>query len=218
MLLGTFVEELLFPIPSLLVLLPAGVAAEVQGMGLVYLTFLAVLSATGRVLGALVVYWLSDKIEDLALSKGRKLFGYGHADIERLGTRLSGTKRDWWVLFLLNVAPGVPPVVPIACGFLKVDLRMFITTTFFGNIISTGTLLYIGYTGLQIARAFEKAELAWQVVMVIAALVITLWLLIRHMRNRRKTVKQSESVQQESAQGVKVKPRASAGPKRSVKR
>lgn len=190
---GTFIEELIFPIPSLLVLIPAGAAAEVQGFGLWYLALLAIISAGGRVLGAAVLYWFSDKIEDALLSKGRRLFGYSHDDIERLGSRLSGTKKDWFILFALNVAPGVPPVIPIACGFLKVRFDTFVTATFFGNIFSTGVLLYAGYAGLQVVKTLHSAEVAGQIFIGLIAAAVAVWVVRRYQKKTKKQSKPDKS-------------------------
>lgn len=184
---GTFIEELFTPIPSFLVLVPAGAAAKVQDVAVWYLTVLAVISAAGRLLGAILLYWLADKFEDVLLGKGRNLFGYNHDDIENLGTRLSGTKRDWLVLLLLNMLPFIPPVIPLACGFLKVRFVMFATTTFFGNIVSAASVLAIGYAGLQVASEIRQLELAGQILMGIVVAGVAVWLVWRYLRSKRKS-------------------------------
>lgn len=168
-----------------MVLVPAGAAAEVQGVGVLYLGFLAVLSGAGRALGAAVVYWLADKLEDLLLGKNRKLFGYSHADVEKLGARLSGTRRDWWVLFLLNVFPAMPPVLPIACGFLKVRFFMFLSATFLGNIISALPLLAAGYAGVQIAAAVSRLELYTQIILGALVVAVLAWAVYYYKTKRR---------------------------------
>lgn len=189
---GTFIEELFTPIPSFLVLVPAGAAAKVQDVAVWYLAVLAVISAAGRLLGAILLYWLADKFEDVLLGKGRKLFGYNHDDVENLGTRLSGTKRDWLVLLLLNMLPFIPPVIPLACGFLKVRFIMFATTTFFGNIVSAASVLAVGYAGLQVATAIRQFELAGQVLMGIVVAGAAAWLIWRYAKSKKKPHKSQD--------------------------
>lgn len=187
MLVGTFIEEVVSPIPSFLVLVPAGAATQAQGSGVWYLLVLAVLSGVGRIVGAVLQYWVADKSEDLLLAKKRRLFGLRHADIERLGARLGG-KRDWWVLFTVNAVPIFPiALLALACGFLKVRFWLFVTATFFGTIINAVIYLLIGYGGVQAAGALRNLELASQIMLIIVV-VLVVWAAIYYWRKRRITV------------------------------
>lgn len=187
MFLGTFVEEVISPIPSFLVLIPAGAAAQVQGVAVWYLGVLAIFSGLGRVLGAAILYWLGDKFEDVLLAKNRKLFGYSHEDVEGFGARLSGKGRDWLLIFSINAIPVIPiALLPLACGFLKVRFKMFITATFFGTIINAIVYMGIGYAGLAAATALQSIETAGQIILVLLAAAFLAWLLWRWRKRRAR--------------------------------
>ena len=84
MLIGAFLEEIVSPIPSFVVLIPAGAAAEVQGVGLWYLVPLGLIGATGRVLASIILYAVADKAEDWLFGKGRRFFWRDTQEARRL--------------------------------------------------------------------------------------------------------------------------------------
>jgi len=163
----------LSPIPSFVVLIPAGAAAAVQNIPLWYLPVLGVLAAAGRILGALLLYWVADKFEDKLLGGGRKFFGFSHGDVERFGRRLKH-HHDWLALFMFNAIPVVPvALLSLTCGFIKLPLRTFITATFLGTIVNAVFYLGIGYGGLKTAATMQNLELATEITtgLIIAAIV-----------------------------------------------
>jgi membrane protein DedA with SNARE-associated domain len=168
-----------------MILVPAGAAAEAQGLAPWYLLVLVVLSALGRIAGASILYWLADKFEDrLLTSPGRRFFGISHKQIEQFGQRLGRAgHRDWIVLFLMNALPIFPAaVLSLACGFVKVHFRMFLACTFFGTMVNALIYLAIGYAGFRTAEALRNIEIATQVVMVVLLVAIVAWVI----RKRRK--------------------------------
>jgi len=185
--IGTFVEELLSPIPSFLVLIPTGAAAEARHAGIAYLLLLMVLSACGRIIAALILYWLADKFEDKLLANGRRFFGVSHAEVERVGQKLGKKrKRDWIILFLMNAVPIFPTAaLSVTCGFLKVRMRLFIFCTFFGTMINSLIYMLIGYGGFKAATALNGLELASQIVLGIMLMTGAIWL-VRSRRRRTK--------------------------------
>jgi len=95
--LGSFTEELISPIPSFVVMIPAGAAAQVQNLGWWYLIPLALIGASGRVLASMILYTVADRAEDwLFGKKGRRFFGVTHQQLEGYGQRFSGTPRDFF--------------------------------------------------------------------------------------------------------------------------
>lgn len=188
---GTFVEELFSPIPSFVVLIPTGAAANTQGLGVYYLGVLAIFSAFGRIAAAVILYVLADKFEDKLLSKGRRLFGITHKEIENLGQRLgSAGKRDIVVLFAMNAVPVFPTgALSLACGFIKVRFRMFVFCTFFGTMINSLIYMAIGYYGAHAASALRSLEWATRLIAALIAVLIVLWLLRHHRRNTARAGK-----------------------------
>jgi membrane protein DedA with SNARE-associated domain len=182
---GSFIEEAISPIPSFLVMLPAGAIAHVQGVALWYLAVLGVIGAAGRVLASLLLYFLASKAEGWIFGKGRRFFGVTHKDVTRFGKRLSGTKRDWLVLFLLNAVPVLPTsLLSVACGFVKVDLRLFITATFLGTAVNDFIYMFIGYEGLQIIDALHRLDKIFQIIAGIAIVILLGWFMYYRKKKR----------------------------------
>lgn len=177
MLVGTFVEEVLSPIPAFAVLVPAGAAANVQDRPLWFLGILTVCCGIGRALGACLMYWLANKFENVILGKGRSFFGATHKDVEELGKRLTGKPaRDWSALFLMTAIPIFPGAfLSLACGFIKMRFDLFITATFAGTMVSGLFFLSIGYFGLQTLASIKNVELASQIVGGILLVLLIVW-------------------------------------------
>jgi membrane protein DedA with SNARE-associated domain len=174
---ASFIEEVVAPIPSPTVMMLSGSLAEVQGYTYAGLITLALLGAVGKTIGALLVYGVADKLEDLIVVRFGSYFDINREDISRFGAKLTGKPRDYIVLTLLRSAPFIPSsVVSVGSGLLKVPLQLYIVTTFIGTIIRDSVYLYAGYLGLQIVKDllpyFDYTETAIQVVAVLS--VVTL--------------------------------------------
>lgn len=186
MLIGTFIEEVLSPIPSFVVLVPAGAVAEAQGVAWWYLLVLALLSGVGRVAGGMLLYWVGDKLKHVALAPGREWFGLSRAKAEAAGRRVSKAKRGWLALFGMHAIPIFPiAVVALGCGFIKLRYRVFIATTFFGTLVNAIIYLSIGYAGLRAAAAVRHMETASQAVFALLAVAFVAWLVL-YYRSRRQ--------------------------------
>lgn len=180
--IGTFLEELISPIPSFLVMVPAGVAAQAQGHGVLYLIILSAIASVGRMIAGTILYYLADKLEDIIFAKNRRFFGLSHKEIEGFGKRLSSkhTKHTWLLLFALSAVPFLPTAtLSLTCGFIKIRFRTFITSNFIGSIFNGVFFLYLGYAGLETARLLSKLELVGQIVGAILVLVLIGWLVWR---------------------------------------
>jgi membrane protein DedA with SNARE-associated domain len=182
-LIGTFVEEVFSPLPSFIVLVPAGVAAQVQGQPVWYLGVLALFSGVGRIAGATILYGLADKLEDVLLRR-RSILGLNHEQVEAMGRRLSGSgRKEWWLLLLMNAIPIFPTaVLSLTCGFIKVPYRKFITATFLGTMVNALTYMTIGYAGLAAAGLLEGITWTARVVSVLVVLLVVLWFVRRRQR------------------------------------
>jgi membrane protein DedA with SNARE-associated domain len=186
-LVGTFVEEVFSPIPSFVVLVPAGAGVAAQGGGAWQLAILVLLSAIGRIAGAAILYKLADVFEDRLLMRGRKFFGLSHTEIEQFGQRLNRAgKRNWVLLFVMNALPIFPAaMLSLGCGFLKVNYRMFLACTFFGTMINALLYLLIGYGGLRTAETLRGLELATQIVVGVLTLALVVWVIRKRNERRR---------------------------------
>ncbi|EDM24261.1 DedA family protein [Caminibacter mediatlanticus TB-2] len=126
-LVGTFI-----PVPSELVLLPAGYLAAKGDMDL-FLVWLC--AALGSLSGALFNYflakWIVNKfLKDKPIIKKVNKFWYSHGKISA---------------FLAPLTPGLGQYISIPAGLSHMSLKWFIPLTFSANLIWTGFLIMIGY-------------------------------------------------------------------------
>lgn len=187
---SSFVEEIVAPIPSGPVMLVMGSLAQVQEYSLVMLFGLALVATFGKLLGALVVYVIADKTEDILLSRFAKFFGVTHAQIESFGARLGKGWRDYVLLTILRTLPFVPSVVvSFGAGALKIPLRLFIVTTIIGTILRDSFFLYLGYAGIgaaeELLNRFSTIESVLQ--MLIASMLVVAFATLVYLRFIRKS-------------------------------
>ncbi|HET9411421.1 MAG TPA: VTT domain-containing protein [Candidatus Saccharimonadales bacterium] len=191
MFIGTFLEEVFSPIPSFIVLVPAGAVAQAQGQSLIYLMLLNVISCVARVIGGLLIYYLADKLEDIIFAKGRSFWGVTHKQMEQAGEQLKQKKGSqvWLALFAMHAVPVFPSaMLSLAAGFIKVDLKTFVTSLFLGSIVSTPFYLGIGYFGLQSAALFDSLEKLTYIIAALCVIAIALfaWKTTYNRKKRNK--------------------------------
>ena len=127
LLVGTFI-----PVPSELVLLPAGYLAAIGEKNLFILWFSG---ALGSLSGALINYFLAKFIvnkflKDNLTIKKVNIFWKNHGKIS---------------VFLAPLTPGLGQYISIPAGLSHMPLRWFIPLTFSANLIWVGFMLMIGY-------------------------------------------------------------------------
>jgi len=127
LLVGTFI-----PVPSELVLLPAGYLAALHKMDL---ALVWVCAALGSLSGALINYFLAKFLvnrflKDKPVIKKVTDFWQNHGKISA---------------FLAPLTPGLGQYISIPAGLSHMPLRWFIPLTFSANLIWTGFLIMIGY-------------------------------------------------------------------------
>lgn len=146
---GTILEEIIAPIPSPFVMTSAGSIIAAQSRGLATIFLIAAIAAFGKTLGGLVFYFLADKAEDLVIKRFGRFIGFSHKEVESIGKHFNGTRADDFILIALRAIPVMPSTpISLVAGFIKLNLRTFIVSTFIGNYIRCLIFLYIGYEGL----------------------------------------------------------------------
>ncbi len=125
--IASIIEEIIAPIPSPVVMIVTGSLASVQGKAFYYLFVLTLLGAIGKVLGAVFVYFVSDRVEDMFAGVLERFFGVRHSDIESFGKRFSGSSKDYLVMFLARALPIIQSsLVSIGSGVLKIPIKIFV--------------------------------------------------------------------------------------------
>lgn len=178
--IGSFIEELIAPIPSPLVMTSSGSIAASQSWTIVGLLAVAVIGAFGKTIASYFIYVISDKGEDFVVKNLGKYIGVSHKEIEQLGSYLNKGWRDDIVLFLLRAVPIMPTApVSVICGVIKLNLRTYLVSTFFGNIVRNCFYLYLGYVSLDAVHSLEEGldsvEKIIQLLMAVVLGVATLW-------------------------------------------
>jgi membrane protein DedA with SNARE-associated domain len=187
-LIGSFVEELLAPIPSPGILLLAGSLAAMRDYGMAEVLFLIFCGSVGKTIGALCVYLIADTAENFFTGTLARFFPLSHDEIERFGKRFTGTWRDYVMLTTLRALPFVPSVlISAGSGLLKIPMRLFLVSTFFGTLVRDSIFLYIGYRGITLVNDYLHGLTSLEAFLeVVAALCIVLGLGYVYIQRRHK--------------------------------
>lgn len=144
---GAFVEELVAPIPSPIVMTLAGSVAQSQGQTVVYLGWLALIGAVGKTFGSYLLYLVVDRAGDWFLDKFGRFVGVTSEEIEQFGRLLNKGWKDDVVLVILRALPIMPTApVSIVCGLIGLNLVTYLRSTFIGTLLRNIFYLYLGYT------------------------------------------------------------------------
>lgn len=186
-LIGAFTEEVVAPIPSPFVMTLAGSLAKAQHGVWWILLWLAMVGAVGKTIGAWIIYWFTDKAEDIVIGKFGKFFGVSHKDLESIGKYFSKGGKDDLLLFVVRCIP-VMPSSPIsaACGAIRIPLKTFLWTTFAGTIVRNLFFLGLGFVGLQTAGSLTSGLETAETVIQVLAILGVLGALVFFYKKRQK--------------------------------
>ncbi len=165
-LVGTFI-----PVPSELVLLPAGYLAAKGEMNL-FLVWIC--AALGSLSGALINYFLAKYLvnkllKDKPVIKKVQKFWEHHGKISA---------------FLAPLTPGLGQYISIPAGLSHMPLRWFIPLTFSANLIWTGFLIMIGYI-FGVGDKAHKGAVYGSLVLLGGVILIASIYVMREMRKER---------------------------------
>ncbi len=168
LLVGTFI-----PVPSELVLLPAGYLAAKGDMNL-YLVW--VCAALGSLSGALINYflakWIVNKfLKDKPVIEKVTKFWNQHGKISA---------------FLAPLTPGLGQYISIPAGLSHMPLRWFIPLTFSANLIWTGFLIMIGYI-FGAGEAAHKEVVYGSLILLGGVIVIASVYVFRELKKESKS-------------------------------
>lgn len=189
---GSFLEEVLAPIPSPFVMALAGSITAAQNKPLIYIFLITVLGAIGKVFGAWVLYFGADKAEDIIFGKLGKFLGVTHSNVEKIGEKFKGNWKDILTLtFLRSIPVLLSSVVSVTCGFIKLNIKTYLIGTFLGTLIRNLFFLYLGYTGLiaskSVATGIDSAETAGKIIVVV---LMVIGLAVFYIKRNKKSKKE----------------------------
>lgn len=182
--IGSFIEELVGPIPSPLILMTVGSLISVLNRPWIDIILITALASLGKTVASYLYYVLADKAEDVLIKKFGKFLGVTHEQIESWGKRFSGTWKDDVLVFLSRAIPFFPTtIISLACGFIKQSKSSFIKTSLAGFFVRCGIYIYLGYTGM---AKYESVETGTRslgyyltITFVCIFVIILLWLYYR---------------------------------------
>lgn len=184
-LVGAFLEELVSPIPSVAVLLPAGALAAAKSTPEWYIVWLAVLAAVARVPAALILYFVAERLQERLFTGQRRRLGITKNEVTRFRKHLRG-KRTWWVLFAMWGLPFFPGMATsLVSGFLKLPLGIFASATFAGSIVNALFYLFAGYWGTQALAVVLAVEQAGMIMLIVLSVLLFTWIWRRQLRRGR---------------------------------
>ena len=193
---GGFVEEVIAPIPSPLVMTAVGSAAFAQSKEFQFLMVLALLGSAGKTLGAWLFYYAADKFEDVLIGKYGRYIGVSHKEVEGIGSHFKGGWKDDLILILLRALPIVPSApVSMVCGFIKINLRTYLVSTFLGNAIRNMLYIYLGFAGVSAYQSliggFDSLESIVQILMFLGVAGFLGWVV--YQRKNRPQLKAAQT-------------------------
>jgi membrane protein DedA with SNARE-associated domain len=138
--IGMFLESTIIPIPSELIMIPAGIAVSHGNMNFYLIMIVGVL---GNVAGAVFSYYLAASIGRTLLLKIGKYFLIKQATIERIENFFKN--HGPISVFIGRLLPGFRHFISIPAGIAKMNIRSFYFYTTFGSAIWAAVLLGLGF-------------------------------------------------------------------------
>lgn len=192
-LVGSFLEEIIAPIPSALIqisggfLLFEGKAVTVQHF-ISFIVNISIPAAVGVALGSILVYYFVYTLGDLFITKYGRYFGITITDLEKFDTKLEKKHRDLWLVFVGRMIPGIPgPLVSAFAGIFKIPFHRYFPVSVLGTFIRA---TFYGFIGWQIGSAYEEYQAffdkAEKYVLFVAGIAIVGFIIYRTYRKRIK--------------------------------
>ncbi len=186
---GSFVEEVVAPIPSPIVMTAAGSLAHAPGHPFTYLFVLSLIGAAGKTTGALIVYGVSYFVGVVFIDKFGRFFGVTHADIDKLRDKLDGGVKDLALVTFFRALPIMSSaVVSIGCGVLRIGFFTYLVATVVGTIVRDFFYLYVGFRGVEayhaLVNGLDDVEGWIQIAIGGCVLLLLVWLYWRRHKGK----------------------------------
>lgn len=138
--LGMFIESTIIPLPSELIMIPAGIASA---KGLMNIYLVAFYGTLGNVLGAVFSYYLAFYIGRSFLFKAGKYFFVKPNTILKIEEFFKN--HGAISVFIARLLPGFRHFISLPAGVAKMNIKLFCFYTTLGSAIWTTILAMLGY-------------------------------------------------------------------------
>jgi len=182
--LAMAIESTVIPLPSELILLPAGYLVYKGTMNIYLLIICAVF---GSIIGSFFSYWLGEKLGRPFVEKHKSRFFLNDEKIKKID--LFFERFGASSIFFARLIIGVRHFISFFAGFAKENKKKFIIYTFIGAGLWNTFLICLGYF-LGTQEAIIKTYLSYFTVVIIAivCLVIIIYL-FKHLTKRKNKKK-----------------------------
>jgi membrane protein DedA with SNARE-associated domain len=183
-----FIEGIITPIPSELIVPFAGYLASIGQLNIVLVILVASIGAT---CGSTVSYSLARWLGRPFVLRFGKYAGINENSIKRADKWFA--KYGKWGALFGPMLPGFRSIISYPAGLTKMDLKKFLPFFFMGSLVWNTTLTLIGYnlgaSWISFCKSMEGLD-----IVIIAALVIGLLSYLIYRRYHKKdTAKESET-------------------------
>jgi len=138
--IGMFLESTLVPLPSELVMIPAGLAVSSGEMNIYIALFVGVL---GNVAGAVFSYYLAASIGRTILFRIGKYFFVKAETIIKIEKFFE--KHGPISIFIGRLLPGFRHFISLPAGVARMDMKLFFIYTTLGSTIWNSILIAVGF-------------------------------------------------------------------------
>ncbi|MBI2482153.1 MAG: VTT domain-containing protein [Candidatus Vogelbacteria bacterium] len=188
-----FLEEVIAPIPSALVMLSAGFLFLTMPVSVSFVSTLIlklIIPITiGVVAGSMIYYYVGYVFGRPFIERYGCWLGVGWPDVERLDQRLQRSNRDELVLFSLRVFPLIPNIaINLGFGLARYHWRKFLVIILAGTAVRVFILAIIGSlagnlysTYADLINRFENGIFA---ILIISILIFSSYRLIKQYKLR----------------------------------
>lgn len=146
-LIGSFVEEFIAPIPSPFVMMLAGSMIKSNGGWYSDFVYIAIIGTVGKLLGVVAIYGIASSMGQIFIDRFGRYFGLTRGRVAYINNLLNKDWRDNLVIIGLYSIPIVPSsLISGSAGLLQLNRKEFFISASIGNIIRSLIFLYLGYT------------------------------------------------------------------------
>lgn len=182
---AALLENLIPPIPSELVFPLAGFSAQINNLGMIAAIGMAIVGALGSTVGAIIIYFISQKIGQAAITRiGKRYRILSESDVEK--AELWFEKHGGLAVFLGRMAPGIRELISIPAGIAEMNIIKFIFFTFIGSCIWSLLLTLIGFYGGEAwIRFYGNHSLLFDIIGISLILVLITIIIVRYFKGRQ---------------------------------